>query len=557
MNVLRKTKSVCPVCLKTIDAELVRSESEVLLRKRCPDHGNFSAPVWRHTPSFETWGIETSHSQEDLQGKDNNCPHACGLCAEHKQRSCTVLLELTQACNLRCPVCFANSGKKGVQLDDCGDFEDNSLTTSEHHLGIANKPPLNDTSHTCNESFQLDFYPSDFLPLDRVTEQLITIRKKAGDVVLQLSGGEPTLHPDIVKIVEIASKLFSAVQLNTNGLLLAEDIGLVHALKEAGLSWVFLQFDGVSDDVFLSIRGRKLLEIKKGVIENCQYAGLSVILVPVVVSGINEHMLGDIVRFALSSFPTVRGVHFQPMTLSGRNFFQDKGLPHVTLPEVLTKLSEQSNGMIAIEHAQAPSCEHSLCSFSCRYYVTETGSLQYIREQKACGCVETTSKKTVFSNARDEDAVSRSIEATIRAWKAGTVEKQVYEQELERQSHQSFPTLASDLHHSDLYKNLGKNEDFGGSRNDVDSSSIHEGESNSSSFFVSFDSLSSLDAFDTFLERAKRQIFSVSCMAFQDVHTLDLDRLQGCCVHVFDGKEKLIPFCAYNLTALDGTSLYR
>ncbi|MDL2259824.1 radical SAM protein, partial [Deltaproteobacteria bacterium OttesenSCG-928-K17] len=344
-KLIERTESLCPLCLKVLPADIVERGDEVFLSRSCPDHGLTEEVIWRGRPSFESWrrpklpavGLKV-HRQ-----KEKGCPHDCGLCPDHAQHPCTILFEITSRCNLRCPICFAGSG---------------------------------------------DLKP--FTPLADLKEQLAFIRQEAGEVVLQLSGGEPTLHPGLIELTAEAARLFPGVQLNTNGLALAENQALADGLAQAGLSWVFLQFDGLCEKTYEIIRGRPLLEIKKAAIEACARAALPVVLVPTVAAGVNDGELGDIVRFAVSQAPTVRGVHLQPMTASGRNSLP--GAAHrLTLPEVLTLLEKQTGGLIEAARAFPPSCEHERCSFHLRYRRTESGGLIPMAAGGSC-CAKTTSE---------------------------------------------------------------------------------------------------------------------------------------------------------------------
>lgn len=254
------------------------------------------------------------------------------------------------------------------------------------------------------------------------------------------------------------------------------------------------------------------------------------VLVSVLVRGINDHNISDLLQYALKNYPTVRGVHFQPMTKSGRNLKKDT--THITLPEVISLVSAQSNGQIKIEHAHAPDCEHTMCAFHCRYFVDKNLNLQYIydetqkenpyKHQKIL--LEKDSKKyqnnpinNITSNPIPnliqkntleilQNAPKRSVESVIRAWKG-------------EESIITKHSSSIDIKHAEKR-----------------------------------------DAFDIFLAKAKKHIFSITCMAFQDVHTLDLQRLQQCCIHIYaqkKGKHTLVPFCAYNLTSLSGETLHR
>lgn len=459
---IQATESLCPVCLKVLPAEIKQRGDEVLLGRRCPEHGLFEEPIWRGQPDFDSWrrpkmpaaGVRSHHKAS------RGCPYDCGLCPEHGQHPCTVLFEITEQCNLRCPVCFADSGRE----------------------------------------------EKEFKPLAGLVEQLRWIRGQTGEVVLQLSGGEPTLHPDLAALVAEGARLFPAVQLNTNGLKLAENPALARELAEAGLSWVFLQFDGVSDRVFEIIRGRPLLEKKKAAIAACAQAGLSVILVPTVAAGVNDGELGDLTRLAVSLAPTVRGIHIQPMTSAGRNSLPGAG-SRLTLPEVLTRLGEQTRGLIKIEQAFPPSCEHERCSFHLRFRRAENGEL--IPAAAGSDCCRKTGVRP-SPPAETAEARTRSVEIILKSWQG------------------AGPAAAPNA------KPAGPPIPM-----------------------MAQPGSPAPDAFDEFLARTRRETFSITCMAFQDAWTVDLERLRGCCVHIFRPPDRFIPFCACNLTAADGRPLYR
>lgn len=459
----RTTFSVCPVCLRTLPATLTQQGNEILLSRQCPDHGPYTAVVWRGEPSFESWQRPKQPATDILRQSvsQKGCPHDCGLCPRHGQRSCTVLLEVTQQCNLRCPVCFADAGASGA----------------------------------------------DFTPLDNLVQHLHWIRAQAGPIILQLSGGEPTLYPHLPELISLARTLFPAVQLNTNGLLLAQQPEYAARLQQAGLSWVFLQFDGTHDTIFTALRGQPLLAVKRRAIDHCAAAGLPVVLVPTLVGGVNDADLGNLLRLALSLRPAVRGLHLQPMTPSGRTVFCENR-HRLTLPEVLTALCAQSEGQIQPEHALPPGCEHELCSFHCRYRVDDAGRLHPLRIENSC-CP---TPLPIHEGQEGHEGAGRAVETVLRVWGG---------------SHFSGTDASGQAAHA---------------------------------LQVKPEAPHAVDAFDAFIAKAQQQTFSVTCMAFQDAATLDLQRLQGCCVHVFASSatgNKLIPFCACNLTRTDGSPLYR
>jgi len=224
-----------------------------------------------------------------------------------------------------------------------------------------------------------------------------------GAVNLQLSGGEPTTREDLPDIVRTARAAgFTFVQLNTNGLRLATRKGYAEKLRDAGLASVFLQFDGTTDHAYLSLRGRPLLARKLQALERCAEAGLSVVLVPTVVPGVNDHEIGALVRLAARWPGVVRGLHLQPVSYFGR---YPAGLQRrLTLPEVLRLIEEQTSGEVRAEDFAPSCCEHVRCSFRARYWVRDEGKLELLRSAPS-SCP-----------SEPGEAARRAVAATSRQW---------------------------------------------------------------------------------------------------------------------------------------------
>ncbi len=338
-------RSVCPVCLLTIPATLVRVEQDIIMRKQCSEHGPFSTVVWRGPPSYLSWNVRKpiaplKPNQATLQ---SDCPRACGLCPEHRQQTCTALIEVTERCNLGCRFCFANSGE-------------------------ANSP---------DPGFEY------------IRRCLADLLEQSGPVNIQFSGGEPTLRDDLPEIVAFSRSMgFPFVQVNTNGLRLARDPEYADALEDAGLSSVFLQFDGVSDAVYEQMRGRPLLEEKIRAIEVCAARRFGVILVPTLVPGINIDQIGALIDFAIERLPAVRGVHFQPVSYFGRYPRVPEDKDRVTLPEVMNAIRVQTKGRISEEHLRPSGCENTACSFHGNFVVMPGGELRPWGPVHASGCCD-------------------------------------------------------------------------------------------------------------------------------------------------------------------------
>ncbi|MEN6327557.1 MAG: radical SAM (seleno)protein TrsS [Syntrophomonas sp.] len=338
-KILRQTSSVCPVCLQKIPAVHAAYGNEVYLEKTCPQHGEFSAVIWRGLRDMETWRGDLPPIAE---GENENCPHACGLCPEHQQGTCCVLLEVTKRCNLRCSFCFAEGG------------------TGED------------------------------IPFETVCDRLHALAVP-GKTLVQLSGGEPTVRDELPQIVAAAKEAgCQYVQLNTNGIRLAEDAKYVRSLAEAGLSFVFMQFDGTDDDIYRVLRGKALLSIKQKAIENCARYNLGVTLVPTIVPQVNTQDIGNIIRFAVSQAPAVRGVHLQPVSYFGRVPSVPSDNQRFTLDELLAAIEKQAGTLVQQDSLQPSCCDHPMCGFHGDYIVMPDQTLHPLHKANNSCCGTTT-----------------------------------------------------------------------------------------------------------------------------------------------------------------------
>jgi 7,8-dihydro-6-hydroxymethylpterin dimethyltransferase len=457
------TESLCPSCLKRIPARRAIQDSEVYLEKTCPEHGPFRTRIWKGQPEFEAWCLPKIPVPLPVVFReiDQGCPFDCGLCPDHRQQSCTILLEVTRRCDLGCPVCYADTRAEG---DD----------------------------------------PS----LEVIAGWFLRAKEAAGNCNVQLSGGEPTLRDDLPKIVAEGKRLgFEFIQLNTNGLRLAWDRAFVKALKEAGLSSVFLQFDGTDEAVYRRLRGRPMLNEKQEAIATCGENGIGVVLVPTLVPGLNTDNIGAILQTALDHSPVVRGVHFQPISYFGRFIEQPSDDRRFTLPELMEAIEVQSKGTFRTTHFRPPGCENALCSFHGHYLVGSDQSVQSLH-----GPFESGDSSSMI---QADQGAARAVAYVARQWtgaQANPVE-----------------SLAQDCCSSET------------KGNDLQGCCPPPG----------------LMGLDDFLARARQHLFSISAMAFQDVWNITLDRVRDCCIHVMSPKGTLIPFCLYNLTGLKGNRLYR
>ncbi len=497
------TESVCPECLRVIPAERVERDGGIFLEKSCPDHGAYSVLIWEGTAeSYEAWGA-------DLQPADRipaagpveeGCPLDCGLCEAHERRGCCVLLEVTDRCSLHCPVCFAKAGE--------GEGKD--------------------------------------VPLEELGRQMEYLRSHGGPFNLQLSGGEPTMRDDLVDLIRMGKeKGFSFFQLNTNGLRLAGEAGYAETLKEAGLSCVFLQFDGFREETYLALRGRPLLSEKQAAIDACERAGLGVILVPVIVPGLNEDEVGAILDYGVSRMPVVRGVHFQPLSYFGRcpGAKEDYRL---TIPKLLSLMEEQTGGRISAGHFTGGNATNPYCTFQANYLRQEDGSLSPMAHGTARACATSEQAREFvarqWAGPRTPPPASGGCGCAEEMQEAGCgcTGAEMPEKLLE-----GFCRTAESPDKGCC----------GAVENSFSGAESLEGECcyGEDAAWMQLDTSS----LDEFLVKLHNNTFAVSGMLFQDAWSLDLMRLRRCYILEADSRYGMVPFCAYNLTSREGRSLYR
>ena len=315
---LGATQSFCPECVeiargrtvrcgqqsnsappvRLVPAKILDRGGRVYFRKHCPVHGVREDYVcsdvkWFDRNEFLTPGKMPARFAVEPQ---YGCPFDCGLCTEHEQHTCLGVLEITSSCNLECPMCYASSGPGGVHLsyDDC-------CRAIDSYVWAEGRPE-----------------------------------------VLQLSGGEPTIHPEFVRIFSYAcDQPIDIVMVNTNGIRLARDPALIDAVAELKhRAEVYLQFDSFDDSAYRALRGESLVETKLKAIEALGAAEVRTILVCTVQPGLNEHELGDIVRFAQER-PWITGVSFQPASYVGRAVMPEELERRITFPDVIRGIARQ------------------------------------------------------------------------------------------------------------------------------------------------------------------------------------------------------------------------
>ncbi|KXA96987.1 hypothetical protein AKJ37_04015 [candidate division MSBL1 archaeon SCGC-AAA259I09] len=273
-QVIENVESVCPECFKgeeinKIPAQIVEEDGKIWIEKKCPEHGSFKSVVFADSKLYKKW----EKYGEAGEGPENVKPlpfSETQLYDKHKSQSVLTNVFVTNRCNLRCSYCFANSGAEGFVYE-----------------------------------------PS----LEELEEMMRQVReeKPVPSKAVQITGGEPTIRNDLLDIVEMAVDMgFRHVQVNTNGIKLAESGEYCQELRDAGVNTIYMSFDGLTKE------SNPWIEQNKKAIENLRKAGLGVVLVPTVIKDMNLDQLGDIINYAKENLDVVRGVNFQPVSFTGR-----------------------------------------------------------------------------------------------------------------------------------------------------------------------------------------------------------------------------------------------
>jgi len=305
---MRLTKSICPECKRVIEASIFEENGKIIMGKECPDHGGFRDVYWSDAElyrKFERYlytgtGVSNFQSSSPL-----NCPFGCGICKDHESGTLLANIDVTNRCNLRCPVCFANARVKGFV-----------------------------------------FEPS----FEEIRKMMETLRNERPVLcsAIQFSGGEPTVRDDLPEIIKLAEELgFAHIQVASNGVRLANSPEYCKKLKDATLRTIYLSFDGVTPEPYIENGGFNALPLKKKAIENCRSFGPeSIVLVPTLAQGVNDSQIGGIIRYAAENLDIIKGVNFQPIAFTGRIDQSHREQKRITIPDVIMLAEEQTNGEI-------------------------------------------------------------------------------------------------------------------------------------------------------------------------------------------------------------------
>ena len=469
MKQLENTKSICPVCyqkgeIQKIDAKIIEEDGKVWIEKTCKKHGSFrdiyfgDANLYNRWMKYKVTGQDAPDVKTELMG-------ASPLYDIHKSQTVLTNLLVTNRCDLRCSYCFMNAGASGVVYEPT---------------------------------------------LDQIRELLIQARteRPMGSKAIQITGGEPTIRDDLFEIIRMSKELgFSHIQVNTNGIKLAESVEYCKKLKDEKVNTIYMSFDGVTKET------NPWIEKNKIAIKNLREANLKVVLVPVLIGEKNIHETGKIVRYALENMDIVRGINFQPVSFCGRitkikDEKRDK--QRVDYVKMMEEIEKEFNGDISREdfypvpfvypiskliellkgETQVEFTAHPGCGGATYIFYDDGKALPVTRFIDVEDMLEFINKqselKGPFKKIRVGSAFLRNIDKFVDKKKA---------------------PKGFDL------KSLLKDAAIGGS----------------------YDSLRGFHYKTLF----------VGSMWFQDPFNLNVDRLQRCVIH-YTTLEGIVPFCAYN-----------
>jgi len=346
----RTVETLCPQCACVILGRYYVRDGAVWIEKTCPEHGYFRDCVNRDVRIYAKavwWSFEEHPGllAPHVRG-GQRCPSDCGLCESHQSPACLSNIDLTNRCNLNCPICFANSNAAGYVYEPTFD----EVVTMLQRLRDYRPIPC-----TC----------------------------------IQFSGGEPTLHPEFLRIVAQAKKMgFSNIQIATNGLKMADE-EFARKAAQAGLHTLYLQFDGVDDDTYLKTRARPLMKYKLAAIENCRKFNMKVCLVPTIVRGENDDQVGKILHFAAENIDVISGISYQPVSFTGRIDMGELERKRYTLSDLAHDVARATGAdlcrdfyplsfavpfsemlSLVCEAPKLQSCCHTDCAFGTLFWVS-------------------------------------------------------------------------------------------------------------------------------------------------------------------------------------------
>ncbi len=477
-------------------AKIVVKGGRVYFRKRCPTHGVREDFVCSDASQYD-------RMEFSLEGKvpaqfgtlpDRGCPYDCGLCTEHEQHSCVGLVEITSSCNLSCPMCYAASGPGGKHLsfDECR----------------------------------------------AAIDRLVEVEGRAE--VLQLSGGEPTIHPEFLRILEYGcDQSIELVMINSNGIRFAHDPEFAAAVARFKHRLeVYLQFDGFDDRTSLQLRGESLTETKLRAIEALGQHGIRVILVTTLQGGVNEHEIGAIVKFGLER-PWITGISFQPATYSGRHVLPSDLERRVTFPDVVRAIAQQTDGLFREDDFMPLPCAHPNCHSLTYAYRCGGTVIPLTRFIDARNHLDILANGITFTRARTRQLIEQYLgKLSCCGGNCGPTEPTVPLSPLRQSAESAFHPLPADRNADCADDRRGGGTGFGDA-GVLESAGLGR---------VAWEFFGRALA----EQLSPSDVFRITITSFLDAYNFDVRRLMKCCIHHVLPSGHVIPFCAYNVLYRDG-----
>ena len=473
MPEIDRTTTICPECKLIIEGILYKDIDNVMIRKQCPEHGLFIEKYWEDYDlymkmkkyNYNGRGIDNPN----YLNKGENCPFDCGMCERHKSHTGLANVVLTNRCHLSCWYCFFYA-KSGEPI-----YEPNIEEIDKLFINLRNQKPI----------------PAN---------------------ALQLTGGEPTMHPKIVEIVALAKKRgFAQIQLNTTGINIGFNPELALNLRDAGINTLYMSFDGVSKRA----NPKNHWEIPF-ILKAVRKAGIGIVLVPTVIRSINDNELGSMINFGLNNIDIVRAVNLQPVSLVGRMPKRQRQTQRITIPGTIKKIEEQTNGDISKEDWFSVPCIGDITKF------LEAASQSYKYDLSihfACG----TGTYLFLDNDNKVIPITRFLDV------AGLVEYL-------KQSYNEMDGKPRIIRKAMALKYIPKIASF-----------IDKTKQPKSINALSL--LTSIFAKRTFNSLAKFQMKTLflGIMHFQDEYTYDIKRVEKCDIHYALPDGEILPFCTFNV----------
>jgi len=479
---LGMTQSLCPECLALVPAKIIEKRGRVYFRKQCPTHGVREDFICADVRQYDRMEFSLPGKVPAQFGTtpQRGCPYDCGLCTEHEQHTCVGLVEITSSCNLHCPMCYASSGPGGK------------------HLSFAD----------CRAAI----------------DRLVQVEGRAE--VLQLSGGEPTIHPEFLSILEYTcSCAVDLVMINSNGLRFAHDPEFLEAVARFRHRLeVYLQFDGFSNQGCQVLRGEPLVEAKLRAVEALGQHGIRVILVTTLQPGVNDADIGAIVRFGLER-RWITGISFQPATYSGRHVLPADLERRITFPDVVRAVAEQTGGLFREDDFLPLPCAHPNCHSLTYAYRSGGQVIPLARFIDARKHLDILANGITFSRTRARELIEQYLGRLGCC--GGNCD-----------SARAAPAPVS----LDVPPGQAPLTEQGPTSPEGTSNGEGAQATAASDFFrrALAEQLSPAD------------VFRITITSFLDAYNFDVRRLMKCCTHHVLPSGHVIPFCAYNVLYREG-----